>query len=231
MKQLPLSIPLRDHSDFDNFYTAHNNAEAVACLKRCASESNEQVVLVHGEPQSGRSHLLEAACAQAQRNDLTALYLPLRTLLESATADVFDGLEAMPLLALDDVDALAGHAEWEEALFHLYNRGRQHGQCLLLTANAAPAHIPYGLKDLHSRLGAALVYKLYGLDEHGKRGCLVLRGANLGLTVSDEVASYILLRVNRDVGSLVSTVDTLNRESLSESRRLTIPFVKKIMNW
>ncbi|MFK8020793.1 MAG: DnaA regulatory inactivator Hda [Pseudomonadales bacterium] len=231
MKQLPLSIPLRDHSDFDNFYVCNNNAEAVGIARRLASDADGQVLLLHGEAQSGRSHLLEAACLLAQSKQRTALYLPLRTLITAATSDLFDGLESVSLLALDDVDCLAGKPDWEEALFHLYNRGRQAQQSLLLSSRSAPFHIPFLLKDIHSRLGAALVYKLHGLDDEGKQSCLKLRAANLGLTVSDEVANYILLRSSRDLASLVATIETLDRETLSEKRRLTVPFVKKIMSW
>ena len=204
--------------------------EAVEVARRLASDADGQVLL-HGEAKSGRSHLLEAACLLAHSKQRNALYLPMKTLSTTATADLFDGLESIPLLALDDVDCLAGKPAWEEALFHLYNRGRQSRQSLLLSSASAPTHIPFLLKDIHSRLGAALVYKLHGLDDAGKQGCLKLRAANLGLTLSNEVANYILLRSSRDLKSLVSTIETLDRETLSEKRKLTVPFVKKIMGW
>ena len=50
-----------------------------------------------------------------------AAYLPLAELRHTDAA-VFEGLELLELVCLDDVDAVAGEALWEHALFDLFNR-------------------------------------------------------------------------------------------------------------
>jgi DnaA family protein len=52
-----------------------------------------------------------------------------------------------------------------------------------------------------------------------------------GFLMDDDVSAFILKRSGRDVPSLLSIIDTLDKATLIEKRRLTVPFVKKILNW
>ena len=48
----------------------------------------------------------------------------------------------------------------------------------------------------------------------------------LGLKLPEDVARYLLDRTSRHSGDLVETIARLDRASLAEKRRLTIPFVR-----
>ena len=52
-----------------------------------------------------------------------------------------------------------------------------------------------------------------------------------GILVSDAVAEYIYTRCQRDAKSLFDLLNVLDRLSLVEQRKLTIPFVKQAMAW
>ena len=52
-----------------------------------------------------------------------------------------------------------------------------------------------------------------------------------GILVSDAVAEYIYTRCQRDAKSLFDLLNVLDRLSLVEQRKLTIPFVKQAMSW
>jgi DnaA family protein len=45
----------------------------------------------------------------------------------------------------------------------------------------------------------------------------------------DEVANFIIQRVPRDMNALFNLLDRLDRASLQEKRKLTIPFVKQVL--
>ena len=64
-EQLPLSVQLKDDATFDNYYTAEN-AEAVMHLQKASVGEGEQCLYIWGEPGVGCSHLLQAACHQAE---------------------------------------------------------------------------------------------------------------------------------------------------------------------
>lgn len=230
--QLPLSVKLRDEATFDNYYQGPNSAvlAAVQVLADPLQEPVERCVYVWGAPGSGRSHLLQAACHSMAEAGALAMYLPLPDVLDHGPL-LLDGMEEVDLLCVDGLEALVGHAAWEEALFHLYNRIQQRQGRLLVAAAAAPRVLGLHLPDLASRLGWGLVFHLQALDDQDKQKMLKLRAERRGLHLPDEVARYILSRGARGMGELFAALEQLDQASLQAQHRLTIPFVKRVMGW
>ncbi|MBI3775280.1 MAG: DnaA regulatory inactivator Hda, partial [Gammaproteobacteria bacterium] len=143
--------------------------------------------------------------------------------------EVLEGLERCALVCVDDVDAIAGLSIWEEALFHLYNRITEQGHCLVLSACAAPAELKLQLPDLASRLAWGLVLHLEALAENDKLVALQLRAQQRGFELPNDVAQFLLRRCPRDTPSLFALLDRLDEASLAAQRKLTIPFVRKLI--
>jgi DnaA family protein len=59
---------------------------------------------------------------------------------------------------------------------------------------------------------------------------LRLRASRRGLDLSDEAAVYLLHRVPRDLHSLFGVLDQLDDASLAAQRRLTIPFLREVLD-
>lgn len=230
-QQMALNMTLRLENSFDNFYVSEINRETVDALRATLMDSGFQVFYLYGEEQSGRSHLLEAACLMAQQRRERFVYLPLNELMYEKPRSVLQGLQNCQLVCLDAVDAVLHMPEWEEQLFHFYNRARERDIVLLFGADAAPAQLKMQLSDLRSRLGAALVYRIYALDDDSKKQCLQLRAQHLGLAMPGEVAEHIMRRADRTMSALTEVLDRLDKASLAAHRRLTIAFVKQVMNW
>ena len=51
-----------------------------------------------------------------------------------------------------------------------------------------------------------------------------------GLYLSDEVAVFLLNRLPRNSRQLMEALETLDGASLQEQRRLTLPFVKGVLD-
>ncbi|MFK7734019.1 MAG: DnaA regulatory inactivator Hda [Pseudomonadales bacterium] len=231
MKQLVLGISLREHSDFANFKIGDKNQELVAALKKFSAQSVPAVMLLHGEKQTGRSHLLEASCAAASELGVSTAYLPMQELQSSNPVELLEGLDAVDLLAIDDLDLVLHDEHWAKALFHLYNRGQQNKQRLLCSAAHPPAQLQVALPDLQSRLSAALVYHVAALNDEERKDCLIQRAHLLGFVMNDDVANYVLARAERSMGNLLRLLHVLDQETLVHQRRLTVPFVKSVMDW
>jgi len=135
----------------------------------------------------------------------------------------------MSLVCLDDVQALTGHDEQEEALFHLYNRIRESGGRLLVAANASPAGLAPRLPDLRSRLLWGPVFHLHRLDDAGRLAALQLRADRRGFQLNNDVGTYLLHRHPRDMAKLFELLEQLDHASLTAQRRLTIPFVRSLL--
>lgn len=228
-EQIPLRFAWRDGLSFDNYF-ASENAEAVHHVQQLAGggAGTEQFLFLWGADSTGKSHLLQAACQQAAEHQRTVAYLPMTELVD-LSPEIFDGLEQMSLVCIDDVQQLAGRAQWEEALFHFYNRVRDAGGHLLVTANIAPTALTVNLPDLQSRLAWGPVLQLNELDDAGKICALQLRARGRGFELPDDVAQFLMRRSARDMASLFALLDRLDEASLVQQRKLTIPFVRGLI--
>jgi len=226
MKQLPLSIALRESATFENYFPGPNR-EVVSAVERLVGEPGGLIYLWGGEG-VGRSHLLQAACHLATERGVTSTYLPL-TDAWSWPVEMVEGLETLGLVCLDDIGAVAGVEAWEEALFHLFNRLRDTGGALLVSADAAPATVGLGLADLQSRLSWGLTLKLQALNDEQKQQAIELLAYRRGLILSSDAATYLLRHAPRGQATLFALLAQLDEASLAEQRRLTIPFIKSIL--
>ena len=228
MSQLPLALELREGHALDNFHAGPNGA-ALATV-RAAAEGEERQAFIWGAAGQGRSHLLEGAVRRAQEQGRGACLLPAAELLP-LVPDVLESMEQFQLLAVDDVDLFAGHREWEEALFHLYNRVMALGGTLLFSAGASPGGVPWGLPDLATRLAAGPVFRLQPLEEDDLVTLLIERANERGLKLGGDVARFMVLRSERAPAALIQRLATLDRVALARQRALTIPFVKDVFGW
>lgn len=231
-QQLSLGVILHDDARFENFYTTpgSSNEQTVALLRQQVDAEVYPFVCVQGTSGSGLSHLLQAGCHYAQARGLHIQYLPLADLVDHASVELFADLGYLDYLALDDVQAIAGRREWEQALFHLYNLLRDSGKRLLVSVQGNLRDLPFQLEDLRSRLQWGLTCRIHPLNDQEKQLALQARARARGLELSDDVAHYLLQRLPRDMHELFSRLHHLDHASLTEQRKLTIPFVKKILS-
>lgn len=225
--QLPLALEVRHAPTLDDFVVGAN-AVVLDCLQRALADDGERLILLHGPSGAGRTHLLLGQCQAAEARALSGAYLPLAARAELAPA-MLDGLERLDLLAVDDVDDIAGDAAWEGALFTLFNRCRERGTRLLFSASGPPGALALGLADLRSRLAWGLTLALQPLDDAGRRDLLTRLADRRAMAMPDDVADYLLTRTVRHPKALIDLVERLDRESLARRRRLTIPFVRETL--
>ena len=228
-RQLPLNLRLKDSSSFENFLPA-SNREAVARLRAATAalargRALEPVLFLCGAPGTGRTHLLQAACREVQSAGGSVLYIPFSEIAALAPA-ILEDLDQVSLVCLDDIERIAGNAGWEVAVFALCERLRAAGGMLLVAGARPPRELGLQLPDLATRLGWGPVYALVPLGDDERLEAVRLRARNRGLEMPEEVARYILARYPRDLDSLFALLDRLDRASLAEQRRLTIPFLR-----
>ena len=227
LTQLPLGLSLKDEASFDNFYPG-TNAEIVDALKNSASGQGEKINYLCGSRGQGLSHLLQASCHEAARHKVRAVYLPLGQLLQESP-EMLRGMEALQLICMDDLQCLGMSAEWEVAVFHLFNRVHDAGGHIIFAGNDLPKSLPLRLPDLVSRLSWGVVYQLHPLTDAEKITVLIMRAKSRGITLSEEVGKYLLSHCPRHMTTLFAALDALDKASLAAQRRLTVPFVKEVL--
>ncbi|MCH7822466.1 MAG: DnaA regulatory inactivator Hda [Proteobacteria bacterium] len=224
MSQLALPLRLADHAVFSSFFSAGNEA-LVATLSELANGASDAGCWLWGPPATGKTHLLQAVCDRA--GDQSA-YVPLAQFVD-ADPRLLDGLASRNLVCIDDIDLVTGNADWEHALFVLCNQIFDADGRLVVTAAAPPRASKILLADLKSRLSRLPIFQLQTLGENERASALQLRARHRGLDLPDDTARYLLTHSRRDMTSLYALLDELDDEALRAQRRLTIPFVKSVM--
>ncbi|WP_435101587.1 DnaA regulatory inactivator Hda [Arhodomonas sp. AD133] len=225
-RQLALDFRWDESAELGAFVPGPN-AEAVAAVRRAAVRPGQPVYL-YGEPGTGKTHLLQSACSIATAAGRTAVYLPLEDMLEWS-AGLLDGLENVGVVALDDLHLLRNRPAWQEALFFLFNRLRDAGGQLMVAADQRPDRIGLTLPDLVSRLQWGLVFRLRELSDEDRLEALRRRAASRGIELPEETARYLLAHYPRRTRYLFGLLEELDVASLQAHRRLTIPFLKRVL--
>jgi len=133
------------------------------------------------------------------------------------------------LVVIDDVDSVIGDRAWETALFNLINQIRDNNQRLLLSSQKNPRKLSCVLPDLASRLIWGGSYQLQILDDKDKPKALKARAAQRGFDLNDRVIEYLFRYYPRDIESLMDILNKLDEESLKQKTKITIPFVKQVL--
>lgn len=223
--QLPLVLKFPADQSLATFVST--DQVLLAHLQEISAGGSARTCLIGAEG-SGKTHLALAVCARAQARGVRAHYLPLAA-AQGRVATALESLDAGELIALDGLESVAGDRESEVALFDFHNRAFDRGRAVLYTSSLQPDALPLVLPDLRSRLLQCIRFVLPALDDDGRRQLLRLRARRRGLEIEDAAIEWLLRRVDRDVAGLSSLLDRLDRASLAAQRRLTVPFMRQVL--
>jgi DnaA family protein len=126
----------------------------------------------------------------------------------------------------DDVHLLDNTAQID--LFNTYNELKANGSKLIAAGRYAPSQMRLR-DDLATRLAWGLVYQLHPLSDSEKISALKQHAAERAMDLPDEVITYCLRYLRRDLPSLISTLNALDEWSLIEKRPITVPMLKKLL--
>ena len=227
-RQLPLALRYPPDQRLHTCVAAPD--AALAQLHALAQVPGSDWIYLAGAAGVGKTHLALATCAAAEDANRRAAYLPLAS-AAGRLREALDALDGFAVIALDNLDAIAGHRDDEVALFDFHNRAfqsRLHGDpvALLYTAPVMPDALALALPDLRSRLSHCARIAVSPLDEDGRRRVLRERAQRRGLVLDAAALDWLLRRVERDLASLTTLLDRLDRASLAAQRRITVPFLR-----
>lgn len=227
-KQLPLQFEFRANQTFEDFFPG-NHSEVLNHLLNASVGLGERQVFIWGLSGLGKSHLLQACCHRAQNAGLSSFYFSLSA-LELPDPELLTGLEMFDVVCFDNMEQIAGNTAWEEAFFNFFNRHRDQDHSLIMSANCAPNQIAIQLPDLKTRLNWGLTLKLQPLSDNDKIKALIFKADKMGFQISTQVGHFLLTHYERDLPSLWALLTKLDQASLAAKRKLTIPFLKQILD-
>jgi DnaA family protein len=223
MRQLALELQLADYARLDSFYGGPN-AAVLEAVRHASRYAGQQVQWIWGVAGSGRSHLLQAAIAEAGAAGTACAWLPMAS--TELAPPMLEGMGRLELLCVDDVDQVAGDPAWESALFEVFEELRANAGRLLVSAAVPMSQAGFRLRDLASRLASGPTWRLQPLDDEQLLQALQLRANWRGLDLPTETGRFLLQRTERSNKALFALLDKLDKAALTAQRKLTIPFVR-----
>lgn len=219
--QLPLAFFEDNKPTLDNFivpadggeefFGVSSNRGIIEAMREVASGTGPQFLFIWGDQGAGKTHLLKALATQSER-------VPKFT-------------EGASLYTVDDVQNLNDSERHQ--LFELYNEIRAHsGTHLVAASDRSPKDFEAEgwRQDLTSRFSWGPVFELFPLSQEDKRRIILERAANRGLTVSDEVISWMENNLPRDMHSMTTLLNNLDRYAMAAKRPITIPLIKECLS-
>ncbi|WP_456404941.1 DnaA regulatory inactivator Hda [Thiolapillus sp.] len=227
-QQLPLAVSVPPQSTLDDFIPGQNR-QLLTLLGQIAAGERNETLFVSGATASGKTHLLMGLCSQAEKLGRSCAYLPLDE-LRQLSPEILAGMERMDIIAIDAIQHIAGNANWEEALFILFNLTHGRHKSLVFSADRSPAQLPLNLPDLRSRLSWGGTYQLHALDDEGLLELLQTQAQKRGLQLKPKVAQWLLTHCSRSPRDLTAFMEHLDQKALAEKRHnLSLPFVQSCL--
>jgi chromosomal replication initiation ATPase DnaA len=117
----------------------------------------------------------------------------------------------------------------EEALFHAWNEAQTSRRPLLIVADAPPPAWRIALPDLRSRMAATPHVEIAPPDDALLGNLIVKLLGDRGVHAPQDVADYVVPRIERSYVAVQQVVDALDRAVLSHHRRMTVALARRAL--
>jgi len=222
---------------FEEFVIGTGNrlayASALGCAERLGSISP---LVIHGPTGVGKTHLLEAVVDLARRS-----HPELQTALISAEQFTTSFLESLHgaglpsfrrkfrglhLLAVDDLQFLAGKKATLGELVHTLDTLQREGKQVVFTADRSPAELNFLGPELRNRLAGGLVVGVEPPDMQARLGIAARMAARLGLALPPEVGEFVASRFTAHARELSGALQRLKAASRAFDRPIDLPLAE-----
>ncbi len=225
MSQIPLPLEFDRHFSFENF-CAPNSDYIIQQISSFFDETGESLIGLYGGADSGKTHLLNACAHYARHREITFnLFDALQLQISDPTH--FSEFPLGSVIAIDNIDLLAGSKNWEKQLYQLINRVKMNELRLIFTTSHQPRDVSFKLPDLKSRLMWGLLVSLPNPDDKQVELILIARARLLGLDIGDDVVKYLLTHFSRKLSEQMKLLYQLDHASMTSKRKVTIPLVRE----
>ncbi len=223
--QMVLRIPIPADTGLNHVIGQERRDVVVPALKSWMQHQGPRIIYLYGASGSGKTFLLHSVAAELTVRADSDQWMFLALGQPDLKPDLLDDLH-MPLLILDDLQAVLGNRLWEEQLFHRFQANP--GQYWLVSASGLPHHFSQ-IPDLQSRLMSGLVFAIDGLNDRDLSDFLAKMAQSRGMTLEYAHRDYILQRVARTPEMMVRVIDILDEESLRSQTQMNWHTLRRVL--
>ena len=176
-------------------------------------------LFIYGGSGLGKTHLLCAICEEVRHTNpkYNIIYVKgeeftnelINAIGEKNTMAFHEKYRAADLLAVDDIQFIAGKESTQEEFFHTFNTLFHSGKQIVLTSDRPPKEIRTLEERLRTRFEWGLLADIQPPDFETRVAIIRRKAELLDLDIPDDVAEYIANRLKNNIRQLEGAVKKL----------------------
>ena len=219
--QIPINFSFCNTKTLDN-YISENNDHLIETLKQFANNNHGQLIYLFGNKSTGKSHLCKA---------VFNIIKDTKTYIDQHNFEILDDIDIQNInyLIIDDFEIILEKGNTEDKIFYYINEFILSKKSLLISSVKSTEQIDFSKNDLKSRLTSNLIFNIREISDDRKIEVLKKITEDIGWTIEENVCQYIMNHYQRDLFFLCNVLKSLDKSSLALKKRVTVPFVKGII--
>ena len=219
-KQLTFPWSKPNRSELEGFFFDEKNFKLKEVLL------SDEDFFLYGRNKVGKTYLMQSLCNLYAKKDKTSLYIPLKDILNFDTS-LLDSLDSLDLICVDDIHLINGKDKWELAFFNLINNCLTSKCRLIFCSSMNPSQLSFELKDLESRIKKLDSFEILPVSDSNLVNALNFIAKSRAINLGIKELNYLLKYSKRSVSSLIKLIDKLDKLSMEQKRKITIPLIKE----
>ena len=227
---------------FENYCTSMSNRLAVSIGQAIVEHPEVKTynpLFVFGTTGVGKTHLLQAIGVKLKEDypRMRVLYVSSRVfesqytdaVIKKKVNDFINFYQSIDVLLLDDIQFLKGKPGTQNTFFHIFNHLHQHQRQLVMSSDCRPSDLDGMEPRLISRFKWGMTVELEKPDYELRRKFLVMKAAQDGLKMSDEVIDFIVSHVTESVRELEGVMVALLAHATMLGQDITIDLARNVI--
>ncbi|MCX6343779.1 MAG: chromosomal replication initiator protein DnaA [Armatimonadetes bacterium] len=237
----PISLPLNNQYNFDNFVVGPTNRLAHACAMAISENPGKTYnpLFIYGGAGLGKTHLMHALgqTVLAKSPDAKVAYVSgeaftyhyITSLREHRTAEFRRQYRSIDVWLVDDIQFLVGKERTEEEFFHTYNAIYDMGKQIVLTSDRAPKDLQLDSRLL-SRFQCGMLADISPPDLETRMAILQTKAECENMTLSDDVILYIAKLIRTNIRQLEGALITLHAYASLMKTAVTLSLAEEVLS-
>ena len=240
-RQLILDFPSRPEFKFSSFVKSEGSRFALQAARQISSSTDlpYNTLYLYGGRNLGKTHLLMAIGNSVSENfpDKKIIFINgqdfVRKFAEENTQEITKNLSRLlesDYFLLDDVDLISGKPSAQEKLYHVYNTLHEKNKKSIFTGRNRPEQFSDMEPYLKSRFQWGMTAEIKPIDDETTAKIIAKLGKDVGLGIPQKIINFLLTHIPRDLTSIQTAVDKINKESFARKSKVTLPLAKTALN-
>src|SRR3989339_1035774 len=242
IQKLHVDPQLNSSNNFNNFIEGECNRLARSAGYAVANNPGKTAfnpLFLFGASGLGKSHLAQAIGIEVKERypDKVVLYVNgnkfhtqfVEAILNNNRNDFVHFYQMIDVLIIDDVHEFAGKTGTQNAFFHIFSHLHSVGKQLILTSDKAPVDLQDLEMRLLSRFKWGLLAELLPPDYPTRVAILKAKSYNDGITLPEEVISFIASRVSTNIREIEGTLISLLAQSTLTNRKINLDLAESLI--